>query len=233
MTNPATLVLLTPVSPPQVGVTTVLLGDSTYEQATSGSGGWQIVDRPKQTAATQWYDRSPWELDLPLMFDSAAIYGVNGLSIENQCLLLESWMDNVPGTLIPPILKIGGPLPGTQREWCVYSLQFGNALRDPNSGFRTQQMFDITLYEYIPPLVSGNTGTPVQNAQAATAALSAYYQYIVKAGDTLGTIAARLYNNYNDWPFIANANGIRDPNNLTVGETINLPVNNQLNLSGI
>lgn len=35
--------------------------DATYNQAGS-SGGWQVVDRPKTTAATQWYDRSPWQL---------------------------------------------------------------------------------------------------------------------------------------------------------------------------
>lgn len=230
MANPATLVQLTPISPPAVGLTFNLLGDSTYGQATSGSGGWQIVDRPKQVAATQWYDRSPWELDLPLMLDSTTIYGAPGTSVETQCQLLETWMDAVQGTLIPPVLKVSGPVAGTNREWCLYNVSFAEAIRDPTWGFRTQQTIQATLYEYQPPLVNGNTGTPVQQAQLAAAQLAAYYQYTVVTGDTLGSIAARFYGNYNIWPFIANQNGIRDPNAIVPGEVINLSVNPELRL---
>ena len=39
----------------------MVIDDATYSQNNS-TGGWQVVDRPKTVAATQWYDRSPWQL---------------------------------------------------------------------------------------------------------------------------------------------------------------------------
>jgi hypothetical protein len=44
-----------------VPVKLMIMDDSTYSQ-TNSSGGWQVVDRPKTVAATQWYDRAPWQL---------------------------------------------------------------------------------------------------------------------------------------------------------------------------
>src|ERR1022692_13323 len=119
--NPLTLINLLPIYPAGAeGIAFNLIDNGKYYQATGGTGGWQIVDRPKRPAATQWYDRSPWELDMTLMLDSETIYGRAGQSIEGWCQLLETWMDAVPGTLLPPVLALSGPIPGQQRQWCVY-----------------------------------------------------------------------------------------------------------------
>ena len=49
------------------GITMMLLGDSIFNL--SGSSGWQVVDRPKQVAATQWFDRSPYQLQFEGLID--------------------------------------------------------------------------------------------------------------------------------------------------------------------
>ena len=226
--NPLSLIILQPIYPVGgAGIILNLIDTGKYYQATGGTGGWQIVDRPKRPAATQWYDRSPWELDMTLMIDSETIYGHAGQSIESECQIMETWMDAVPGTLLPPVLTISGPVPGHQRQWCVYTLDFEEALRNPTAGYRYQQSITIALYEYLPPTSGIASGaSPAQAAQQALLAQSSstsYVLYTVKAGDTLSSIAARQLNNYAAWTTIALLNNIRDPNSLVPGQIIKLP----------
>lgn len=228
MSNPLTTVNILAVNPPGANLTFALMGDSTYEPAGSGSsGGWQIVDRPRLVASLQWYDRSPWQLTGDALLDSYTIYGNNFTSIEPECQILESWSDKVPGTQIPPILSISGPVPGQQREWVLYKASFGKAIRDNNSGVRYQQDVNLTFYEYNAPLVTiSGLPTPAQSAQAALNAAEAsqsYTLYTVNAGDNLVSIAANLLGNWQDWLLLSQLNNIRDPNSLHVGQIIKIP----------
>lgn len=222
-------VTLTPVSPPGPGLTFALWGDATYKNAGASTGvsGFQVLDRPRQTAAIFWYDRPLWELDLPLTLDSTVLYGAPGQSIELQCITLESWQNRVSGTVQPPVLSITGPVPGVQRQWVVYTLTFQAAIRDPVGGFRTQQQAKVTLYEYQSPLASQiTTPTPAQAAQqalTASVASQSYVIYQVRAGDTLSSIAAQFLGTYTKWTTLASLNNIRTPNNLTPGQIIQIP----------
>ena len=222
-----TLVTIQSVNPPGTSVTFALLGDTTYGPSSSGSsGGWQIVDRPRLVAATQWVDRAPYQLDLPLMIDSQSLLGTT-FNIENMCLTVEGWQDKAAGTQQPPVLSLTGPIPGTQRQWVVYTVSFGEAIRDPNAGFRVQQQLKLSLYEYNSPLASV-VGSP-SPAQAAVALLNAsenaqsYGTYIVNAGDTLSSIAAAQLGNYSLWTTLATLNNIRDPNSLVTGQVLKIP----------
>ena len=48
--------------------------------------------------------------------------------------------------------------------------------------------------------------------------------YTVKSGDTLSAISLLFYANANKYPEIAKANNIADPNKVSVGTTLQLPV---------
>lgn len=222
------VVTITPASPAGLsGVTFSLVGDATYQPASSGSGGWQTVDRPRNVAAMQWYDRSPKSLDLKMIVSSRTIYGYEGGSIEPQCNLIETWADKVPGTQIPPILNITGPVPGIQYVYCLYNYVFNEAIRDPQAGFRIQQNVELTLYEYNAPL-QGILASPAPAIAWIETAIgqdnqSSYLLYTVVSGDTLASIAARFLGNQSEWPEIASLNGLRDPNNVQPGQTIKLP----------
>ena len=63
-TAPPTLLTITPLAASTIysPITVGLIEDSTYGPV-SGSGGWQVIDRPKTFAATQWYDRAPFQLE--------------------------------------------------------------------------------------------------------------------------------------------------------------------------
>jgi hypothetical protein len=217
-------------------VTLNLTGDATYGP-NNGSGGWQIVDRPKLTAATQWYDRAPYNLQIPVMLDhtssSKTPISINvdpSLSVEPECARLENWMNKVAGQLMPPVLRISGPVPGTEKLWVMHTLEFKEALRDVNAGFRYQQTLNLEFYEYTPPLnnLFGNYGqghaANWANNQQVNTGTQSYETYIVKDGDTLQKIATKMYGNANDMvKKIAALNNIRDFRNIPTGRVLIMP----------
>ena len=158
-------------------VNMALIGDATFGQSSS-SGGWQVVDRPKMAAAIQWFDRAPWTLSFEAYLDKTRTEGGQFLgpapvtpgsgtiaqpasanNVEDYCAQLKLWMDPIPGQLQPPVLTISGPVPeaswmpgGNIQAWVLYNVEFAEAIRDLQTGFRTLQKVKITLYEYLPPL---------------------------------------------------------------------------------
>jgi len=74
MANINTLVTLTPITGPTTGsyspVVMSLIDHGSFSPSSS-SGGWQVVDRPKSAAATQWFDRSPWQLKFDAYLDKS------------------------------------------------------------------------------------------------------------------------------------------------------------------
>ena len=223
-----------------------LLGDSTY--GAQSSGGWQIVDRPKSIAATQWFDRSPYSLTFTGILETPqSINNVPMESVETKIEQMESWIERVVGAtqMQPPVLSLSGPIPGVERLWVVYSLTWKEALRHPQAGYRYQQAFDITLYEYTSPLNSvlsqynANSEaatflTTTSSTTAENAGTQQYALYTVKNGDTLDRIVALLYNQQQKptaqvisqvGQLVLAVNGIRDESLISqmVGRRIKLP----------
>lgn len=71
----------------------------------------------------------------------------------------------------------------------------------------------------VTPTPVPTTPTPVP----PTATPSGAQHYVVKAGDTLSGIAAQFYGNANDWPRIAAANGLSNPNLIHPGQQLTIP----------
>lgn len=65
------------------------------------------------------------------------------------------------------------------------------------------------------PVTAPGKGNPTSRPAAVT--------YVVKGGDTLAGIASRFYRNPDRWRLIADANGIRDPRKLRVGQRLTIP----------
>jgi len=165
-------------------ITANLIDDAQYSQVT-GSGGWQVVDRPKNVAATQWYDRSPFQLQMTLVFQYDMLK--SGHTVDDMCNQLESWVDPIPNTYQPPVFTISGPVPGGRsRLWFVYSIQFEAAIRDKSTGERLQQGLQITCYEYQSPIPgSGGHAKSKQNPNT-----TATIKYRVTTATTLQQIAS-------------------------------------------
>lgn len=214
-----------------------LQGDATYAPASS-SGGWQVVDRPKRVAATQWFDRAVWSLTLNgIIANNISAHhdymntlnaaSVENVSIEPECLMLERWMDHIQGSLEPPVFSLEGPVPGIQHTWILFSLEFGEALRNPKAGFRYQQNVKLVLYEYRPPFGSkfvniqqGHVDKYKYNTESGTQTIK---MYTIGSQDTLRKIANRFHLGSDGVKALQTLNGIRDPKNIVVGQTIMIP----------
>jgi hypothetical protein len=240
------------IANPQTGVgyfniTAGLIDHTSYGPISSG--GWQVVDRPKQTSATQWFDRAPYKLDLEIILDKSVTNASSDVpsniasnthprvsggeisslqSVEADCSQLELWLEPIPSILEPPTLKIDGPVPGTERTWFIYALDFTEAIRDFSSGLRVQQRVKITLYEYTSALATSTHTAAYSPAKAWTqntigSGVKIASLYTIKTGDTIQSIAGTSGNNYAQ--SILEANGLRDPSLLShmVGEVIVLP----------
>ncbi len=193
--SPSALLTLTPSSPnaPAGTYRPVILGIAGDPPMVpvNGSGGWQVVDRPKQVAATQWYDRPPWQITITAYIDPS----VTGVSTtpDNDVAQLMSWTDapTVTSKVIqPPTLTLKGPIrAATKFTWVMYNLEFDEGIRDFQSGALVSQKCIITLYEYNPPFPSTDVKkSPAGTAQKKSSA-GATKKYVIKAGDTLASIA--------------------------------------------
>ncbi len=145
MTNQdKTLLIVTPSSPngghgEYFPVPLAIAGDPTFDLASS-SGGWQIIERPKQKAATQWYDRAPYELVVDAIIDPSVTH--SSRRPEQDVKQILSWVQ--PPTLHaaviqPPTLHLRGPVMGTDLTWVVYTIKWGAAIRVPPSGHTPSQ----------------------------------------------------------------------------------------------
>ena len=212
-----------------------LMGHATY--APMGSGGWQVVDRPKSTAATQWFDRAPFQLSFEGILDGESHTQPESQNfVDNSCVQIESWLKAVPGLTQPPVFNISGPVPGTEKYWVLFNVEFTDAIRDIVSGSRVTQNVRITLYEYVPPLGRGYTMfglTPssefVSNNTNSSTVVQTSKTYTVKKGDTLQKIANANRKKLTVYAYVAaikNLNKIRDNAQLTtlVGKKIKIPV---------
>jgi hypothetical protein len=167
-------------------VSVMVMGDTEMDQV-SGSGGLQVIDRPRRVAATQWYDRSPFQLTLNFISDAATGISKTPISDMEQ---MQTWLESATtsGTIIqPPYLTITGPTPGTGRSWMLSTLTEKSRLYTPAGG-ELQVTGVAVLYEFNPPYPYSST-SPAKTAAASTASKS-HKTYIIKPNDTILKIAA-------------------------------------------
>jgi hypothetical protein len=161
----------------------ILLGNAAYSRhggtsasASAGAGGWQIVDRARQKAATEWLDYSPLAMTIKAMLNGETP-GRGPLSVEPQITVLESYEMPVAGSTPPQptTIQVSGPVPHNEIVWVCSKLDFdggdAGAIRDPSTGQRTQQSFSIELTEYSPSIIVASALSPAE--QAAEAAYQA------------------------------------------------------------
>ena len=212
---------------PSLTVTCLLGADGA--RVTGGYGGWVDVPRPRRLALTQWDGRSSFEMAVQLVLDAHADDG----SVEAQCTALER-MALPPRSLAePPVLRIRGPVPHSDLTWVVSGIDWGAAMRRTD-GDRTRQEVTISLKRYVAedrlqlrPAAerAREKGLGGGGGSNKAAPAPGKRTHVVRAGETLSEIAARkdVYGNASLWKKIADANGIRDPRNLRVGQTLRIP----------
>ena len=166
-------------------VTVMSMGEAEMSQV-SGSGGVQVIDRPRRVAATQWYDRSPFQLTLNFVMDIT----ITSSTPINDMEEMQTWLEasSTSGTIIqPPYLTITGPTPGTGRSWLLYSLTEKSRLYTPAGG-QLQVIGTAVLYEFNPPYPYVSTSPAKTHQQTSTSKTTK--TWTIKPGDTILKIAA-------------------------------------------
>lgn len=191
----------------------------------SGYGGWTVTARQRRVSLTEWQGKDPLRMSIPILFDGVR----GGVGQEIPITRLSRMALPPEGGGEPPVITIKGlgvPKPGP-KEWVIESIDWGsNVMWDTiNSGVtaRVRQDAVVHVMQYVAD--DRVSFANIKLGSQGTSKTGWPKTYVVKAGDTLGKIAVHFYHDVTKWKKIADANGIRDPKNLSkyVHKTIRIP----------
>jgi hypothetical protein len=139
----------------------VLRGDGA-PKATDGFGGWEVVNRPRRIGLTQWNGRSPYGMDVPILFDD-----IDGCETEiSKLFQMAVGYDYLP----PPTVQIDGAVPIKGAKWVINGIDWGDDVHWNQTGnqkpFRTRQDATVHLLEYKPEVRSGRASRPLTRRSA-------------------------------------------------------------------
>jgi hypothetical protein len=152
------LVTIRPVSPAGPGILALRTDLDTLAPASGSQAGWTAQDRARQLSASVWTGVAPWQLTLPIVLDGYRdLHGSNDhpASVETLVARVESWRRKTTGpkgTGLPALLAISGPVIAPRGvQWVLTGVVYGDRIRDPKTGQRTQQQLTLTLQQYDAP----------------------------------------------------------------------------------
>jgi hypothetical protein len=183
---------------------------------TGGFGGWEIVDRPRKTALTQWDGRDPFRMDIPILFDGLTEERGQELSIS---ILSRMALPPDGSSGNPPLIRVTGAVPRTDVTWVIEAIQWGDNViwsHIRGSSVRLRQDAVVKLLQYVKEdRIVNRGGRSSQGNRPRT--------YAVHEGDTLRIISAKVYGDYTRWNNIAIANDITDPDTISPGQLLRIP----------
>ena len=200
-------------SDPVVSVTALLL--DAPPRVSGGYGGWEQIKRHKRTALTEWRGRSGLSMSFRIMLDRFAAKR----SVEPDVRALERLARQPSDFEDPPLVRIAGSVPHTDRVWAIQDVALGRA-HFGTRGIRIRQVMTLTLWEHISGEVL--TLSPVKTIRARGTNRKRRI-YVTREGDNLPRIAARKLGTWTRWPEIAAANNIRGTRRLKTGTRLVLP----------
>lgn len=141
-----TRVTLTPTRPPKPGITCELDDNETIS---GGVGGWETLDRPRNTPATAWVGTPAKTLELPLLLDGREAGGI-GIDqvVEGACRRLERWGMPTGKTGQPDILRVDGLVRvSSASRWVIQDIAWGE-YEVNEAAQRVMQVLTLTLLEH-------------------------------------------------------------------------------------
>jgi nucleoid-associated protein YgaU len=204
---------------------------------TGGLGGWQAVERIDDIAFTTWEGQEPLTQDLPLLLDGNG-RTPRSVQAELNTLLQLGRSFNHKERSAPPVFKVWGPMQfGEGKNWVLGDGGIELGTDDTwrlDDGTLIRQSLVLHLIEFVNPQVIRRKGSkialgPGKVVPGGGASLLFPNEvvggtYTTKVGDTLSSIAAKLYDGWEAWEPIARKNDLTDPNRkLPVGTKLILP----------
>jgi nucleoid-associated protein YgaU len=161
---------------------------------------------------------------VPLLLD-LGYKGGQLASVEHYRVLLDAMATSVANQK-PPAVKIKSnkgvlPVPAGIRsdaDWWIEDLAWGEETRRGSDGELGRKEVVVTLLERVDdPLFRAK--------QSGKASTKRSRNYTVRKGDTLHSIASKLFGDASLWKELADLNHLRSSGQLKVGMTLHLPAN--------
>jgi hypothetical protein len=196
-------------------------------QLVGGLGGYQEIERQDDVSLTDWSGQEALKQDISILLDGYA----KGDSVERELNTILKLGRDPNGERVPPVFKVFGPVYYEGKSWVLpadgIDLSGGEieTIRRSGNGELLRQEVILHLLEFIPPEQLRLQGKKRHKQQAGLAQnIAVGGTYTTKEGDTLQSVAARLYNDWKQWKAIGDRNGISDPHRkLSAGLVLRLP----------
>lgn len=195
-----------------------------------GGGGWQVIGRPRRTGLTDWAGRDPLRVIVPFLIDS---WSENqGREVELQLRDLEKMAGIATGPDAPPLVRFNtngvvqyDHTSNPKMDWVIEDISWSDALRNQR-GNRVRQAGSITFLRFVRDERLEKVRAKARARRKAGKDKGKHGHkkfYIVRKGDTLAKIAARVLGDASEWHKIARLNKIRDPKSIKVGQKLKMP----------
>lgn len=196
-----------------------LLGP-TPVKVTDGYAKWDVIDRPKRRALTEWVGTNPLTVEVDIIIDYFSDPDRNpGLQCEDDIRDIESMAGlDFDGDVKPPLCLWDANAAHDNSEaahlrWVIFRIDWNDTVMFTDAGNRVRQGALLTLMQYVEDEFITATGASKNKKKTSQNRSSKKDRYRVKKSDrNLKDIAQKELGNANLWTKIARLNGLRSPN---------------------
>jgi hypothetical protein len=182
---------------------------------TGGIGGYKTIPLQDQVEGVDWEGQPPLTEDVPLLLDGLAARE----SVEREWNTVKKLGRDPNGDEErPPAFQVYGPLDAPEGKWwCLpangIEINTEEMIKRDGDGELLRIEFTMHLLEFIPPEVIKARHAKAKKAVGSISnAVVVGGTYTVKQGDTLISIANKLYNGeWERWQEIGKKNNLFDP----------------------
>jgi phage tail protein X len=212
---------------PSVNVDLKVLMGAGAATPTGGIGGWTQEERPDAKNLTEWKGNSTVTQDIPILINGF----MDGNNVQGQANDIIALGRNPEDDEVPPVFRMFGAIWFPWFAWVLEGISWGEepgdeVIRDTDTTLLRQEL-TLHVAEFEDPdqirikRIRHAFGVGKGGGVNAPGNI-----YIVHKGDTIASIAAKVYGDRSVWKVLAKKNGIRDPNaELKPGREIKLPAN--------
>jgi hypothetical protein len=189
----------------------------TQPEITDGRGGWTEVARPRKPAIAEWEGPALVKGTLEIILDA---WRTGGTTTRAQAVV-NALAPLSPKSEPPTVYVYGVPQIPSTIPWLVQSVTWTDWLeRHDGQPARVTVSFELLERRFGEVVTrtsaakrsAGRHGTPAKTRT-----------YVIKKGDTLSSVAARMLGKASRWPEIAKLNGLRSSQPIKVGYKLRLP----------
>lgn len=191
----------------------------TQPEVSDGRGGWEEVPRPRRPAVVQWMGPTAMKASVELFLDAWKTGG----TITAQLAVVDALAPPRGTTEGPVLYVIGSPIVSSTIPWVAQKVSFYDWLeRHDGQPARVTVTFELIEHR-VADVVTRSSPAKRSGARNGTPSRGQPRRHVVKAGESLTSIAAKELGKASRWAEIAKLNGIRDPKRIRVGQSLTLP----------